>query len=145
MTINSERRSYKKGEFVFRRSEPATELYTIVSGEVRLFGTQRGKDVTVSILEPGTFFGEMALSGDHPRVVSAQATADSILSVIRPEALKELVTEPLVWQVIQRMGDRINDVEQQFEKLRAKDELRLVHLGQLLQWRSKEGSGVRPF
>jgi hypothetical protein len=56
-----------------------------------------------------------------------------------------LVTEPLVWQVIQRMGDRINDVEQQFEKLRAKDEIRLEHLGQLLQWRAKEGSGVRPF
>jgi len=145
LTTNSERRSYKKGEFVFRRGEPATELYTIVSGEVRLFGTQRGKDVTVSILEPGTFFGEMALSGDHPRVVSAQATADTILSVIRPEALRELVTEPLVRQVIQRMGDRINDVEQQFEKLRAKDELRLEHLDQLLQWRAKSGSGVRPF
>jgi CRP-like cAMP-binding protein len=87
----------------------------------------------------------MALSGAHPRVVSAQATADTILSVIRPEALRELVTEPLVWQVIQRMGDRINDVEQQFEKLRAKDEIRLEHLGQLLQWRAKEGSGVRPF
>jgi len=63
---NSERRNCKKGEFVFRRGEPAIELYTIVSGQVRLFGTQRGKDVTVSILEPGTFFGEMALSGHHP-------------------------------------------------------------------------------
>ena len=145
MTTNSKLRTYAEGEFIFRKGDPATELYTVLSGEVRIFGTHHDKDVTVSVLKPGDFFGELALSGPHLRVVSAQVTAETTLSVIRPAALRELVAEPLVWQVIERMGDRINDVEQHFEKLRAKDEIRLEHLSQLLQWHSKEGSGLRPF
>ena len=78
MTTNSEQRNYRKGEIIFCKGDLATELYTVLSGEVRIFGTQHGKDVTVSALKPGDFFGELALSGPHPRVVSAQATAERL-------------------------------------------------------------------
>jgi CRP-like cAMP-binding protein len=145
LTVSGKLRTYGKGEIIFRKGDPATDLYRILSGQVRIFGTQRDRDVTVSVLQEGEFFGEMALSGPHARVVSAQATAETTLSVVDPAELRELVAEPLIWQVIERMGNRINSVEQQFEKLRAKDEIRLENLDKLLQWRAKKGSGLRPF
>jgi len=77
---NSERRNCKKGEFVFRRGEPAIELYTIVSGQVRLFGTQRGKDVTVSILEPGTMTWSSSSRSCAPRTRFALSTWASFCS-----------------------------------------------------------------
>jgi CRP-like cAMP-binding protein len=144
LTDKGELRDYQKGEFIFHKGDPATEVYTILSGQVKVFGTVQDRDVTISVLEPADFFGEMALSGTHPRVVSAQAMTKTTLSIIDPAALKSLIAEPLVWQVIERMGNRISDVDQQLEKLRAKDQVRMENLSQLLEWRTRRGSELRP-
>ncbi len=64
------------GDVVFEEGEMGDCLYLVVDGTVRISKLGRGgKQETLGFIQPGNFFGEMALIDGHPR--SAQATASS--------------------------------------------------------------------
>lgn len=58
------RRSFRRGEVVFHRDDPADSLHLIVKGRfaVRVM-TPLGEQATIAIRGPGESFGEMALVG----------------------------------------------------------------------------------
>jgi CRP/FNR family transcriptional regulator, cyclic AMP receptor protein len=77
------RRRYRAGEPVFREGDPGTALYIIESGEVKiLLGGAEGKEVVLSLLAPGEFFGELALLDGAPRSADAVTTVPSELLVL---------------------------------------------------------------
>jgi NADH:ubiquinone reductase (H+-translocating) len=68
------RAHYAPGDFIFRRGEAPTNFYVLQEGEVEVLRSQNGIDgETVAVLGPGSFFGERALLGDRPRVMSVRA------------------------------------------------------------------------
>jgi CRP-like cAMP-binding protein len=72
--------SYQAGATIFLEKEPGDALYIIESGTVRIWvHDQDSHPVTLSSLERGAFFGEMAvLTGGH-RSANATATSDATL------------------------------------------------------------------
>jgi CRP-like cAMP-binding protein len=62
------RRSFRRGEIVFHRDDPADSLHLIVKGRftVRVM-TPLGEPATIAIRGPGESFGEMALVGPAAR------------------------------------------------------------------------------
>ncbi len=65
---------FAKDEVIFKEGEPGDCLYLVVDGSVRISKTGRGgQQETLGFIQPGNFFGEMALIDGQPR--SAQATA----------------------------------------------------------------------
>ncbi len=61
-------------DVIFQEGEPGDCLYLVVEGSVRISKEGRGaKQETLGFIQPGNFFGEMALIDGQPR--SAQATA----------------------------------------------------------------------
>jgi CRP-like cAMP-binding protein len=62
--------SYAPGQAVVSEGDPATRLYVIVSGHATV--TQRELGL-VATLEPGEFFGELALIEGHGRTASVTA------------------------------------------------------------------------
>ena len=75
-------RTYQPGEVIIREDAPASALYIITRGRVRV---DRGAehDQPLSYLTPGDFFGELALIEDHPRsaTVTAVDETDCVLFV----------------------------------------------------------------
>ncbi len=65
---------YDPGEFIFRKGETPTNFYVLEQGEVEVLRSQNGTDgEIVGVLGPGAFFGERALIGNRPRVMSIRA------------------------------------------------------------------------
>jgi signal transduction histidine kinase len=65
---------YEQGDVIFSEGESGDCLYLVCEGTVKISKSGRsGQQETLGFIQPGNFFGEMALIDGHPR--SAQATA----------------------------------------------------------------------
>lgn len=77
-----EPRGFADGERIFAEGDPGDAMYFVRSGTVRIQKqTGAGAQKTLAILEPGDYFGEMALFDQQPR--SASAIAAGTTSVLR--------------------------------------------------------------
>jgi CRP/FNR family cyclic AMP-dependent transcriptional regulator len=71
------RRRYRKSEIIFEEGSTGSEMYLIHSGRVSLSVRQKEAErVPLVVLDPGDFFGEMALVDDSPRSATASAVED---------------------------------------------------------------------
>jgi CRP-like cAMP-binding protein len=66
-------KEYKKAEIVFKEGSSGNRMFIIYSGKIRLYTEAPGKEVTLAIIGPGDFFGEMALIDSSPRTATAVA------------------------------------------------------------------------
>jgi len=65
------RRSAPRGSIIMAAGDPTDSLYLVISGRLKvMMGDADGKEVILSILGPGEFFGEMGLIDDSPRSAS---------------------------------------------------------------------------
>jgi CRP-like cAMP-binding protein/thioredoxin reductase len=62
-----------KNQEVFREGDPADGFYLLRSGQVKLTKRSGDREVIVTYLVGGNFFGEAALLGDQPRSVTVTA------------------------------------------------------------------------
>jgi serine/threonine protein phosphatase PrpC/CRP-like cAMP-binding protein len=96
-------------EPVFAEGDPGESMYVVMSGSVKL--TKGG--VTVAQLGKGQHFGEMALIDRSTRSLSATATEDTLLVVVRRKDFYEIIKkEPelatkLLWSFVQVLGARL--------------------------------------
>ena len=79
-------RSYPKGSVILFEDDPGDALYLVVTGQVKvvLIG-EDGREVILSVLGEGTFFGEMSLLDDEPRSAHVIAMEDSVVLALRRE------------------------------------------------------------
>src|SRR5688572_17059028 len=68
------RRNYRRGEVIFRQDDPGNALYLIESGTVKISRLgEDGREITLTLLHSGEYFGELALLDDEPRSADAIA------------------------------------------------------------------------
>jgi CRP-like cAMP-binding protein len=93
------------GTTIFSEGQSGEEMYGIVEGEVEL----RTNDKTIARLGPDDVFGEMALVDDSPRMATAIATSDTVLSLVDRRHFLFLVHETPMFalQVMSAMADRL--------------------------------------
>ena len=70
--------SYKAGETIISSGDVGFCMYVILRGRARV----SAQDVELALLEPGDFFGEVALVDDGPRSADVVATEDCELLTI---------------------------------------------------------------
>src|SRR5262245_55074104 len=64
--------AYEKGTLLFREGDASDQLYTVVSGRVKVFkSTPRGTDVILEIFGPGDPVGAVAVYESRPYPASA--------------------------------------------------------------------------
>jgi CRP/FNR family cyclic AMP-dependent transcriptional regulator len=81
------RKKYRKSEVVFEEGSTGSEMYLIHSGRVLLSVRQNeAQRVPLAVLNPGDFFGEMALVDDSPRSATASAVEDDTELIIMDRA-----------------------------------------------------------
>jgi CRP/FNR family transcriptional regulator len=68
------RRTFPRGAYVFHEDDVGSQLYMIVSGQVKISRVVGGEEVVFAMLAPGDLFGELALFDENgARTSDAQA------------------------------------------------------------------------
>ena len=99
------RKRFAEHELVLDFDDPSTDVYFIVTGEVRvLVRTAAGKEMIFGDLGPGCFFGEMAAIDGAKRSANVTALTNAELLIVPPAIFKEIVfTQPDVCDRLLRL------------------------------------------
>lgn len=104
------------GEVIFREGDAGDEMYVLVAGQVRISKQVEGVgEEALSILEPGSYFGEMAVIDDAPRSADARAHAACALAVLRREDLDQLMfidkdlAYDILWTFVRTLTARLRE------------------------------------
>ena len=111
------------GRILYQPDEKPETLYLLKTGHVQIYRiSPDGKRFVISNIEPGMFFGEMALLGQSLHDSFAEAVSESTLCVISRRDLEYLIGRfPTVGvRIMQVLADRLNEAETQLEDLALK-------------------------
>ena len=75
MSETLDRNAFDSGEVIFNKGDAPNCAFLIQSGAVDIVLNNGNRKTVVDTLEPGEFFGEMALVDNEPRSASAVARA----------------------------------------------------------------------
>lgn len=96
-------------EVFIREGEPSFNIYILLSGRVKVFGTaENGREVIYNILGPGEFLGEMCLDGGT-RSASVATLEPTSCRVVSSDDLRDFIAAypdfamSLVHKLIQRV------------------------------------------
>jgi len=83
-------REYPRNSVILFEDDPGDALYIVSTGQVKvvLIG-EDGREVILSVLGDGDFFGEMSLIDDEPRSAHVIAMKDSHLLVLRRDDFQQ--------------------------------------------------------
>ena len=97
---------FAAGEIVFAEGDTDNEcMYVVESGQVEIANTKR----FLETIEPGGFFGEMALVNDKPRSATATAKSDCVAIEVNQGDFYFLVQHSphFAIQVMQVLSERV--------------------------------------
>jgi cAMP-dependent protein kinase regulator len=97
--------SFAKGGFITREGEPGDTMYLIKEGRVSVWVKDKNNnEKTLTELEEGDFFGEIALATNKPRVASVTALTDVKLVEFSRLTIKEMITKcPSIKTILERV------------------------------------------
>lgn len=117
-------RHFEADEMVFSAGDIGSGMYIIRSGQVQIFSVDsNGKEHDQAILEPGDFFGEVALTATRPRTAGARATtASSLVGLFRSDILEATIRHPaptakILFGLNRVLAERLHQCSQQLELL----------------------------
>jgi CRP/FNR family transcriptional regulator, cyclic AMP receptor protein len=107
-------REYPKNSVILFEDDPGDALYVVSGGQVKvvLIG-EDGREVILSVLGDGDFFGEMSLIDDEPRSAHVIAMRDSRLLVLRRDDFQQQITEhpSIALKVLKVMVQRLRQAD----------------------------------
>ncbi|HXQ29708.1 MAG TPA: Crp/Fnr family transcriptional regulator [Gemmatimonadales bacterium] len=116
----SRERAYPRNSVILFEDDPGDALYVVAQGQVKvvLIG-EDGREVILSVLGEGEFFGEMALIDDEPRSAHVIAMNDSTLLVIRREDFQGLLrqTPSIALALLRALSWRLRRVDEKVGSL----------------------------
>lgn len=111
--------SFRRGQQIFAKNTAGECLYVLVSGRVKIYSNLGTRSKTLALLEPGDFFGEMALLGDPIRSASARSILDSELLVLDRKDFQKFLQEDdrLAQTVLKTLCQRLRQADLEIERL----------------------------
>jgi CRP/FNR family transcriptional regulator, cyclic AMP receptor protein len=105
--------------------EDSTErLFILKEGRVQLYEVnESGDEITLSVVEDGNIFGEMALTGQSLHGLYVRALTPSVVVSLRREELERLImdTPEVGLRLVRELAQRLHDSEARYADMIAKD------------------------
>jgi CRP-like cAMP-binding protein len=97
------------GDVIVREGDAGTEFFVLASGSALV---RRGGDV-VGSLEPGAYFGELALFDPAPRNATVTATAPATLVVLTRDAFRKVLGDSVAIReaLLRGMARRLHELD----------------------------------
>ena len=114
------RRSAPRGSAIMHAGDPTDCLYIVISGRLKvMMGEADGKEVILSIIGPGEFFGEMGLIDDSPRSASVIAIEPCVMLSVTKRAFKKCLVEnvALAMSVMRVLVRRLREADRKIGSL----------------------------
>src|SRR5215207_8241973 len=112
--------SYEQGEALPEPQKGGEKLYVLKEGRVQLCVKLPSEgEITLSVVEGGSIFGEIAVAGQGSGKVRARALVPSLVCTLKTEILEQLIERnPAVALAIVRMlSDQLRQAEVRFAEL----------------------------
>jgi CRP/FNR family transcriptional regulator len=113
-------RRIPKGSIVYTQRVRAEACFLLVEGRVRLCRlTSSGKRLELATIEPGTFFGAALPAGGLRDNGCAEATEESLLVVIRPADLEQIIRQrpQVALRMLEVLSRRLARTEVRLEEM----------------------------
>ncbi|HJL40962.1 MAG TPA: Crp/Fnr family transcriptional regulator [Myxococcales bacterium LLY-WYZ-16_1] len=108
-------RDVPKDAHIVTQSEPGDAMFVIAKGRVKvvIYG-DNGREVILTLLKTGEFFGEMALLDDLPRSANVIASEDSTVLMLRREQFADFVEKnpPVALNVMAELSRRLRRADE---------------------------------
>ncbi|MCC6454268.1 MAG: Crp/Fnr family transcriptional regulator [Caldilineaceae bacterium] len=114
---------YVSDEFIFMAGAPATRLYVIAAGKVKVLQPAlSGQEVVLDILTGGEFFGGLPLLGDETYTETAQALTSCCILEIRAEVFQEILQQypSVALKTLELVGNRLKNAHKSIHQLSAR-------------------------
>ena len=110
----------ERGEVMRKPQEEGDELYVLKEGRVQLYvEIPNGGEVTLSVVEGGSIFGELALGGQRSAEVCARALEPSLVCSLKTEGVQQLIeSNPRVGiAMVRLLSERLREAEVRLAEL----------------------------
>src|SRR5437870_5724508 len=108
-------RSYPRNSVILFEDDPGDALYVVDTGQVKvvLIG-EDGREVILSVLGEGDFFGEMSLIDEELRSAHVIAMEDSNLLRMPPEECQDILPQPprIAMALLRELSERLRRVDE---------------------------------
>jgi CRP-like cAMP-binding protein len=112
--------NYLADEIILSEDDPGDTLHVIIEGRVKvvLWG-EDGREVVLSILRQGEFFGEMSLLDEEPRSANVIALEDTkTMSIHRRDFINQVHKHPtLLLKIVKELSRRLRDANKKIGNL----------------------------
>jgi CRP/FNR family cyclic AMP-dependent transcriptional regulator len=110
------------GQHIFKEGESGTDFFVVLSGKVRISKMVPGVgEEALAILEPGAYFGEMALVDDTPRSADALAHNSCKLGVFGRDDFDQLmfmdkeIAYSVLWTFVRTLSTRLRETNEKIK------------------------------
>lgn len=85
-------KEYGEGELIFSEGDHGDELFVVIEGSVSIFIVDKeGKEVVLSGITAGNFFGEMSIIEQAPRSANCRVIEDSVFLVLHADDFMRII------------------------------------------------------
>ncbi len=111
---------YAKGKVIFYKTDLGTDLYIVLSGQLKAVLTDdEGDEMVLAHFEKGAFFGELSLLDGKGRSATITADKDAELAVLKKDDFFDLITkEPkIAVELMTTLVERLRKADDMIESL----------------------------
>jgi CRP/FNR family transcriptional regulator len=121
----TQEKNFPKKSIIFHEGDRGDTLYILKSGRVKISKiTEDGREKTLALMQPGEFFGEMAIFDEQPRSATAEVLDEqAVVFTLNKRDFERLIIEhpTIALKIMRDLTRRIRLVNQQVEDLAFKD------------------------
>ena len=120
----AQNRKVARGTVIVRAGDTTDSLYILINGRARVMNSdEEGREVILSILGPGDFFGEMGLIDGSPRSADVVAAEACEMLVISKADFKRCLQEnfEVAFNIMKRLVERLREADRKIESLALMD------------------------
>lgn len=103
---------FEDGEIIFTEGDAAADMYLVTDGSVEIVRERGGSIEVLEVVEPGGFFGEMALFSPGARAATAIARGATEVEVVDLPTFQAFVGDPTVWRICAKLSERCRGASQ---------------------------------
>ena len=113
-------RRFAKGQVILNQSSPGDTFYIVISGHVKVVLLHEdGREIVLSLLKEGNFFGELSLLDNDPRSATVIAVEDTTLFMFTKRQFYQLIeTYPsILKKILKEICVRLRHADEKIESL----------------------------